>query len=90
MCVRGHCGRVCAPQSLFGVCPVPASVPGRLIELGGDWDRRNRLKVYRATLYMATRDLDKAADLLLVRADTGAPAHSRVFPCNSCPPPCTL
>lgn len=37
-----------------------------LIELGGDWDRRNRLKVYQATLYMATRDLNKAADLLLV------------------------
>ncbi len=38
----------------------------RLIELGGDWDRRNRLKVYQATLFMATRDLNKAADLLLV------------------------
>jgi 26S proteasome regulatory subunit N7 len=36
------------------------------VEAGGDWDRRNRLKVYRATYLMATCDFKKAADLLLV------------------------
>uniref|UniRef100_A0A7S2V782 PCI domain-containing protein n=1 Tax=Fibrocapsa japonica TaxID=94617 RepID=A0A7S2V782_9STRA len=37
----------------------------RLNEAGGDWDRRNRLKVYQAFYHMATRNLKKAADLLL-------------------------
>jgi hypothetical protein len=29
----------------------------RLNELGGDWDRRNRLKVYEAYYLLAIRDL---------------------------------
>lgn len=36
-----------------------------LIERGGDWDRRNRLKVYEGTYAMATRDLNKASELFL-------------------------
>ncbi|GAB0491394.1 hypothetical protein MMPV_002647 [Pyropia vietnamensis] len=36
-----------------------------LVEAGGDWERRNRLKVYRATEAMAKRDFDVAAGLLL-------------------------
>jgi len=36
-----------------------------LVEAGGDWERRNRLKVYRATEAMAKRDFSVAAGLLL-------------------------
>lgn len=36
-----------------------------LVEAGGDWERRNRLKVYRATEAMAKRDFTVAAGLLL-------------------------
>ncbi|GBG31538.1 26S proteasome non-ATPase regulatory subunit 6-like [Hondaea fermentalgiana] len=34
----------------------------RLMEKGGDWDRRNRLKVYRGLYSMASRDFKKAAE----------------------------
>jgi len=37
----------------------------RLIDEGGDWDRRNRLKVYRGTYCMAVRDFKQAASLFL-------------------------
>lgn len=36
-----------------------------LIEEGGDWDRRNRLKVYKALYHMAIRDFKTAANLYL-------------------------
>lgn len=32
---------------------------------GGDWERKNRLKVYRGIFMMATRDFKKAAELFL-------------------------
>ncbi|TXT06068.1 hypothetical protein VHUM_03541 [Vanrija humicola] len=35
-----------------------------LIDSGGDWDRRNRLKVYRALHLLSIRDFKQAADLL--------------------------
>lgn len=38
---------------------------GSLIDEGGDWDRRNRLKVYRGTYCMAVRDFKTAAKLFL-------------------------
>lgn len=37
----------------------------RLNEKGGDWDRRNRLKVYEGMLLAASRDFGGAAALLL-------------------------
>ncbi|CAM9676748.1 unnamed protein product [Chrysoparadoxa australica] len=37
----------------------------KLIELGGDWDRRNRLKVYEAMYLITCRDMKAAAELLL-------------------------
>jgi len=37
----------------------------RLIDLGGDWDRRNRLKVYEALYLVAIRDLKGASSLLM-------------------------
>jgi len=36
-----------------------------LIEQGGDWDRRNRLKVYEALYYASIRKFKEAADLFL-------------------------
>jgi 26S proteasome regulatory subunit N7 len=36
-----------------------------LFEEGGDWERKNRLKVYDGLYCMATRDFKKAADLFL-------------------------
>ena len=37
----------------------------QLIEEGGDWDRRNRLKVYEGVYCMAIRDFKKASSLFL-------------------------
>ena len=37
----------------------------RLIDEGGDWDRRNRLKVYRGLYTMSIRDFKSAAKLFL-------------------------
>jgi len=36
-----------------------------LLDQGGDWERRNRLKVYEAVFHISTRSFKKAADLLL-------------------------
>ena len=36
----------------------------RLVDKGGDWDRKNRLKVYEAVYLMAVRDIGKASELL--------------------------
>lgn len=36
-----------------------------LVEKGGDWERRNRLKVYEATFLAARRDIKAGADLFL-------------------------
>jgi 26S proteasome regulatory subunit N7 len=37
----------------------------RLNEIGGDWDRRNRLKIYESLYLMSVHDLKAAAALLL-------------------------
>ena len=42
-----------------------ASCDFSLIDEGGDWDRRNRLKVYRGLYCMAVRDFKTAANLFL-------------------------
>lgn len=36
-----------------------------LFEEGGDWERKNRLKVYEGLYYMSTRNFKKAANLFL-------------------------
>lgn len=41
-----------------------------LIEEGGDWDRRNRLKVYEGLYCMAIRDFKKASSLFLDTVST--------------------
>ncbi|CAH1984360.1 unnamed protein product [Acanthoscelides obtectus] len=41
-----------------------------LIEEGGDWDRRNRLKVYQGAYCMAVRDFKTAANLFLDTVST--------------------
>ena len=40
------------------------------MEEGGDWERRNRLKVYRGIYALTVRDFDKAAQLLLDTVST--------------------
>lgn len=37
----------------------------RLIDSGGDWDRRNRLKAYQGIYLLSIRSFAPAADLLL-------------------------
>jgi 26S proteasome regulatory subunit N7 len=37
----------------------------KVIEKGGDWDRRNRLKAYKAISYLLVRDLQSASKLLV-------------------------
>ena len=41
-----------------------------LMEQGGDWDRRNRLKVYEGTYALARRDFKKASHLFLDTVST--------------------
>ena len=41
-----------------------------LMEEGGDWDRRNRLKVYEGLYALAVRDFDRAATLFLETVST--------------------
>lgn len=41
------------------------STDDRLFEEGGDWERKNRLKVYEGLYCMSTRNFKKAADLFL-------------------------
>lgn len=43
---------------------------GSLIEEGGDWDRRNRLKVYQGLYCVAIRDFKQAAELFLDTVST--------------------
>jgi len=40
------------------------------MEEGGDWDRRNRLKVYEGLYSMSIRDFSKAANLFLETVST--------------------
>ena len=40
------------------------------MEEGGDWDRRNRLKVYEGLYCLATRDFSKAAENFLDSVST--------------------
>jgi len=42
----------------------------QMIEEGGDWDRRNRLKVYEALYAMSVRDFARAAKLFLETVST--------------------
>ena len=39
--------------------------PFRLVEKGGDWDRRNRLKVYRGLHSLSIRQFKRGGELLL-------------------------
>lgn len=44
---------------------VKSTSRSRLIEEGGDWDRRNRLKVYQGTYCISVRDFKEAANFFL-------------------------
>jgi 26S proteasome regulatory subunit N7 len=51
-----------------------------LVDNGGDWERRNRLKVYEATYRFAIRDFKKAATLLLDSIATFTAAELYQYP----------
>lgn len=59
---RGRVSVCVAPPPLPRLPPSPHC---RLNDKGGDWDRRNRLKVYEGLACVAARDFASAADLLL-------------------------
>merc|ERR1719421_72520 len=44
----------------------------KLLDEGGDWERKNRLKVYQGVYFMAVRDFKRAAELLLSSVATFA------------------
>lgn len=54
----------------------------RQCEAGGDWERKNRLKVYEALYAMATRDIKRAADLFLDSIATFT--TTELFPYETC------
>lgn len=59
---RGRCGR----RLLFLAPGINFAVGWRrIIEEGGDWDRRNRLKVYEATFLMSIRSFKRASELFI-------------------------
>ena len=45
--------------------PPPQSPAGRLFEQGGDWERKNRLKVYEGLHCLSSRRFKRAAELFL-------------------------
>jgi 26S proteasome regulatory subunit N7 len=50
---------------LFSLYTTYLSSSQSLIEKGGDWDRRNRLKVYSAVHFLSIRKFQEAANLFL-------------------------
>lgn len=57
--------RVCLVHGDLAQAKTHIETAHELAEKGGDWDRRNRLKVYQGTYFVATRQFDKAATLFL-------------------------
>jgi len=57
--------RVCLVHGDLPAAKTHIKTAHELAELGGDWDRRNRLKVYQGTYFVATRQFSKAAALFL-------------------------
>jgi 26S proteasome regulatory subunit N7 len=51
------------PTVLLRLCSTKFT---RLIDEGGDWDKRNRLKVYEGVFLIVQRDMKKASKLFLV------------------------
>jgi 26S proteasome regulatory subunit N7 len=58
-----------SPLSSLSSLPVPRflllTLTHRLIEAGGDWDRRNRLKVYRDLHLVAIRQFKRGGELFI-------------------------
>lgn len=49
---------------------MPLNFVCSLIDKGGDWDRRNRLKVYHGLYYLSIRDFKNAAENFLESIST--------------------
>jgi len=55
-----------ALESVYLFCASTSQTyQNRLIDSGGDWDRRNRLKVYRALHHLSVREFKEATELLI-------------------------
>ena len=57
--------RVCSFWGDYRKMAVMLSDASKAIAKGGDWDRRNRLKIYRALSFLTVRDVKSASDLLI-------------------------
>lgn len=54
----------------------------KLCDEGGDWERKNKIKVYEALLYLIIRDFKKAAELFIDATATFATPE--LFPFTTC------
>lgn len=57
--------RVCSFWGDFRKMTETLGMASKAIAKGGDWDRRNRLKIYRALSYLTVRDVSSASELLV-------------------------
>ena len=57
--------RVCSFWGDYTQMSLVLEKAAKVIEKGGDWDRRNRLKAYTAVSHILVRDLEKASKLLV-------------------------
>mmetsp|Transcript_12079 Transcript_12079/g.18033 ORF Transcript_12079/g.18033 Transcript_12079/m.18033 type:complete len:475 (-) Transcript_12079:99-1523(-) len=57
--------RVCSFWGDWKLMNETLTKAAKVIEKGGDWDRRNRLKAYQAMSYLCSRDLKSASTLLV-------------------------
>ena len=57
--------RVCSFWGDYRKMADMLSDASKAIAKGGDWDRRNRLKIYRALSFLTVRDVKSASDLLI-------------------------
>ena len=63
--IAGHATTPHTTEPLYAAAHINSLKNFSLIDEGGDWDRRNRLKVYRGIYCMSIRDFKKAANLFL-------------------------
>lgn len=57
--------QVAPPHPLLHISPLTSTPARRLVEEGGDWDRRNRLKAYQGIHNLSIRNFQLGGQLLL-------------------------
>jgi hypothetical protein len=71
---------ICARDSVAFEYSLGLQASQVLVDNGGDWERRNRLKVYEATYRLAIRDFSRAAGLLLDSIATFTASELYAYP----------